>query len=50
MYVSLTSNDPSLEVKAFLDEHGGMPMLKGAVAAFASIARLAAWERARVAA
>ena len=48
MYVSLTSNDPSLEVKAFLDEHGGMPMLKGAVAAFASIARLAAWERARV--
>ena len=47
VYVSLTSNDPSLEVKAFLDEHGGMPMLKGAVAAFASIARLAAWERAR---
>ncbi len=50
VYVSLTSNDPSLEVKAFLDEHGGMPMLKGAVAAFASIARLAAWERARGAA
>ena len=44
VYVSLTSNDPSLEVKAFLDERGGMPMLKGAVEAFAAIARLAAWE------
>ena len=44
VYVSLTSNDPSLEVKAFLDERGGMPMLKGAIEAFAAIARLAAWE------
>ena len=45
VYVSLTSNDASDEVKAFLDAHGGMPMLKGAVEAFAAIARLAAWER-----
>jgi hypothetical protein len=45
--VSLTSNDASDAVKAFLDEHGGMPMLKGAVEAFAAIARLAAWQRAR---
>ena len=47
VYVSLTSNDASDAVKAFLDEHGGMPMLKGAVEAFAAIARLAAWERRR---
>ena len=46
VYVSLTSNDASDEVKAFLDAQGGMPMLKGAVEAFAAIARLAAWERA----
>ncbi len=45
VYVSLTSNDASDAVKAFLDEHGGMPMLKGAVEAFAAIARLAAWQR-----
>jgi acyl-CoA synthetase (NDP forming) len=44
VYVSLTSNDVSDEVKAFLDAEGGMPMLKGAVEAFAAIARLAAWE------
>ena len=44
VYVSLTSKDVSDEVKAFLDADGGMPMLKGAVEAFAAIARLAAWE------
>ena len=38
VYVSLTSNDVSDEVKAFLDAEGGMPMLKGAVEAFAAIA------------
>ncbi len=47
VYVSLTSNDVSDEVKAFLDAEGGMPMLKGAVEAFAAIARLAVWERRR---
>ena len=47
VYVSLTSNDVSDEVKAFLDAEGGMPMLKGAVEAFAAIARMAAWERRR---
>ena len=47
VYVSLTSNDASDAVKTFLDDHGGMPMLKGAVEAFAAIAGLAAWERRR---
>ena len=47
VYVSLTSNDASDEVKAFLDANGGMPMLKGAIEAFAAIARLAAWEARR---
>ncbi len=47
VYVSLTSNDASDEVKAFLDANGGMPMLKGAIEAFAAIARLAAWETRR---
>ncbi len=45
VYVSLTSNDVSDAVKAYLDEHGGMPMLKGAVEAFAAIARHATWSR-----
>jgi acyl-CoA synthetase (NDP forming) len=49
VYVSLTSNDASDEVKAYLDANGGMPMLKGAIEAFAAIARLATWEERRAA-
>jgi acyl-CoA synthetase (NDP forming) len=45
VYVSLTSGDVSEQVKALIDEAGGMPMLRGAVEAFSAIARLAAWER-----
>jgi acyl-CoA synthetase (NDP forming) len=47
VYVSLTSGDVSEEVKAVIDAGGGMPMLRGAVEAFAAIARLAWWERRR---
>lgn len=46
-YVSLTSGDVSEPVKAVLDAAGGMPMLRGAVEAFAAIARLARWEARR---
>ena len=49
VYVSLTSGDVSEQVKATLDEAGGMPMLRGAVEAFTAIARLAGWERRRAA-
>ena len=47
VYVSLTSGDVSEEVKASLQAAGGMPMLRGAVEAFAAIARLAGWETRR---
>jgi acetate---CoA ligase (ADP-forming) len=47
VYVSLTAGDVSEQVKATIDAAGGMPMLRGAVEAFAAIARLAAWERHR---
>ena len=47
VYVSLTSGDVSEQVKATLDEAGGMPMLRGAVEAFSAIGRLAGWERRR---
>lgn len=49
VYVSLTSGDLSEQVKATLDEAGGMPMLRGATEAFGAIASLAAWERRRAA-
>jgi acetate---CoA ligase (ADP-forming) len=49
VFVSLTSGDVSDEVKATLDEAGGMPMLRGAREAFGAIARLTAWERRRAA-
>ncbi len=45
VYVSLTAGDVSEEIKATLDEAGGMPMLRGATEAFAAVARLAWWER-----
>jgi acyl-CoA synthetase (NDP forming) len=48
VYVSLTAGEPTPEIKQVLDdEGGGAPLLRGAVAAFAAIAGLAAWERAR---
>jgi acyl-CoA synthetase (NDP forming) len=47
VYVSLTSGDISEQVKSTIDEAGGMPMLRGAVEAFAAIARLASWEARR---
>ena len=47
VYVSLTAGDVSEEVKATIDEAGGMPMLRGAVEAFSAIARLAWWEARR---
>ncbi len=47
VYVSMTAGDVSEQVKATLDEAGGMPMLRGAVEAFAAIPRLARWEALR---
>jgi len=47
VYVSLTSGNVSEQVKELIDGAGGMPMLRGAVEAFAAIARLARWERRR---
>ena len=47
VYVSLTAGDVSGQVKATLDEAGGMPMLRGATEALTAIPRLAGWEAAR---
>jgi acyl-CoA synthetase (NDP forming) len=47
VYISLTAGDVSEQVKATLDDAGGMPMLRGAVEALTAIARLAGWELAR---
>lgn len=49
VYISLTGGDLSEQIKATLDEAGGMPMLRGAVASLAAIARLARWEAWRAA-
>ncbi|MBF6606889.1 MAG: acetate--CoA ligase family protein [Chloroflexi bacterium] len=47
VFVSLTSGDATPEVLDLLDGAGGIPALRGTTAAFASIARLAWWERRR---
>ncbi|MHB8460294.1 MAG: acetate--CoA ligase family protein [Candidatus Limnocylindrales bacterium] len=47
VFVSLTSGDATPEVLDLLDAAGGIPALRGTTAAFASIARLAWWERRR---
>jgi acetyltransferase len=47
VFVSLTSGDPTPEIQAQLAEAGGVPVLRGAVEAFAAIASVAAWEAAR---
>jgi acyl-CoA synthetase (NDP forming) len=44
VYVSLTSGEPPAETKADLDAAGGVPILRGAVEAFAAIAAVARWE------
>jgi acyl-CoA synthetase (NDP forming) len=44
VFVSLTSGEPTPEVKALLDAAGGAPLLRGAVEAFAAIASVARWE------
>jgi acyl-CoA synthetase (NDP forming) len=44
VYVSLTGGDVSEQVKATIDDAGGMPMLRGATEALHAIARLARWE------
>ena len=45
VYVSLTSGEVSAAMQATLDAAGGIPLLRGAVEAFAAIARRAWWER-----
>jgi acyl-CoA synthetase (NDP forming) len=49
VFISLTSGDVTAEVEAQLDAAGGVPILRGTRAAFGAIARLAWWERRRVA-
>ena len=47
VYISLTSGDSTPEIEAVLDEHGGIPALRGTVEASTAIARLAWWEARR---
>ena len=47
VFVSLTSGDATPEIQAALDAAGGIPLLRGTVEAFNSIARLAWWEGRR---
>jgi acyl-CoA synthetase (NDP forming) len=44
VYVSLTSGEPTPEVKTRLDDAGGVPLLRGATEAFGAIAALGRWE------
>ncbi|HLX35341.1 MAG TPA: acetate--CoA ligase family protein [Candidatus Limnocylindrales bacterium] len=44
VFASLTAGDVTPEVMAALDDGGGIPVLRGAVAGFAAIPRMAAWE------
>jgi acyl-CoA synthetase (NDP forming) len=47
VYVSLTSGEPTPEIKALLDDAGGAPLLRGTSEAFGAIAALARWQGAR---
>jgi acetate---CoA ligase (ADP-forming) len=47
VYISLTSGDSTPEIEVVLDEHGGIPALRGTVEASTAIARLAWWESRR---
>jgi acetate---CoA ligase (ADP-forming) len=49
VFVSLTSGDATPEIQAALDAAGGIPLLRGTMEAFSSIARLAWWEGRRAA-
>ncbi len=50
VHVSLTSGEPTPELKRLLDEEAdGAPLLRGAVPAFAAIAGVARWEARRAA-
>jgi acyl-CoA synthetase (NDP forming) len=44
VFVSLTSGEPTPEIRAQLDAAGGVPLLRGAAEAFAAIAAVARWE------
>jgi acyl-CoA synthetase (NDP forming) len=44
VFVSLTSGEPTPEIRAQLDAAGGVPLLRGAGEAFAAIAAVARWE------
>ena len=46
VYISLTSGEPPPETKRYLDDAGGVPILRGALEAFRAIAAVAAWEAA----
>jgi len=48
VYISLTSGEPTPEVKAMLDAAGGIPLLRGTREAEVAIARRAWWERRRI--
>jgi acyl-CoA synthetase (NDP forming) len=47
VYVSLTSGEPTPEVKTRLDAAGGVPLLRGATEAFGAIAALGRWSGRR---
>lgn len=47
VFVSLTSGDPTPEIVDAMRAAGGIPVLRGAVAAFRAIAAVAAWEAAQ---
>jgi len=44
VFVSLTSGDPSRDVMTALDDAGGVPVLRGAIAGLGAIPRVAWWE------
>ncbi len=44
VFVSLTSGDPTPEILDAMDAAGGIPVLRGALAAFGAIAGVARWE------
>jgi acyl-CoA synthetase (NDP forming) len=47
VFVSLTSGEPTPEILAAMQDAGGIPVLRGTVAAFTAIASVARWEAIR---
>ena len=47
VYISMTSGEPTPEIKALLDEAGGVPLLRGAREAELAIAGRSWWEKRR---